>query len=87
MNFFLAKTSTYHISQKNTDSITLSQKCIEDGSDYIIGVGGDGTLNEVINGVMLSEKEERKNVKVGLLLTGLGNDFAKTMKLSPDVAS
>lgn len=76
---------SYHISQRSTDSIDLSYKCVEEGTDYIIGVGGDGTLNEVINGVMLSDKTKRKNVKVGLLPTGSGNDFAKTMKLDSEV--
>ncbi|MDQ7817770.1 MAG: diacylglycerol kinase family lipid kinase [Melioribacteraceae bacterium] len=76
---------SYHISQRSTDSIDLSRKCIEEGTDYIIGIGGDGTLNEVINGVMLSDKKKRKNVKVGLLPTGSGNDFAKTMKLDSEV--
>ncbi len=76
---------SFHVSQRSTDSINLSQECIENGTDYIIGVGGDGTLNEVINGAMLSEKEKRKNVKVGLLPTGSGNDFAKTMKLNTEV--
>lgn len=76
---------SYHISQRSTDSIDLSRKCIDDGTDYLIGIGGDGTLNEVINGVMLSDKMKRKNVKVGLLPTGSGNDFAKTMKLDSEV--
>lgn len=78
---------SYHISQRSTDSIDLSRKCIENGTDYIIGIGGDGTLNEVINGVMLADKSKRKNVKVGLLPTGSGNDFAKTMKLDSEVLS
>jgi YegS/Rv2252/BmrU family lipid kinase len=76
---------SFHISQRSTDSIRLSKKSIDEGTDYLIGVGGDGTLNEVMNGVMLSEKENRKNVKIGLLPTGSGNDFAKSMSLNSDV--
>lgn len=78
---------SYHISQKSADSISLSRKCIEEGTDYIIGIGGDGTLNEVINGIMLAEKSKRKNVKVGLLPTGSGNDFAKSMNLDDHVST
>lgn len=78
---------SFHISQKSAESINLSKKCAEDGADYIVGVGGDGTLNEVINGVMMTDKSIRKNVKVGLLPTGSGNDFAKSIGLDSKVLS
>lgn len=78
---------SFHISQKSSGSISLSQKAVEEGTDYIVGVGGDGTLNEVINGVMLTDKSKRQNVKVGLLPTGSGNDFAKSMNLDSEVSS
>lgn len=51
-------------------------------SSYIISAGGDGTLNEVANGVMLSGN---KDVKVGLLPHGTGNDFAKTIGVTNNV--
>jgi len=44
--------------------------------DYIIAVGGDGTLNEVINGIDFTS-----NVIVGLLPYGTGNDFSRGQKL------
>jgi YegS/Rv2252/BmrU family lipid kinase len=49
-------------------------------SDYerIIVSGGDGTLNEVINGIDLDS-----DLLIGLLPIGSGNDFAKALKL-PD---
>ena len=47
--------------------------------DYIIVVGGDGTLNEVINGIELTSK-----VSIGLLPYGTGNDFARGQKLKLD---
>jgi len=47
--------------------------------EYIIAVGGDGTLNEVINGIDLSSK-----VIVGLLPYGTGNDFSRGQRLQFD---
>jgi len=47
--------------------------------DYIIAVGGDGTLNEVINGIDLSSK-----VITGLLPYGTGNDFSRGQNLQFD---
>ena len=47
--------------------------------DYLIVVGGDGTLNEVINGIDLTSK-----VILGLLPYGTANDFARSQKLQLD---
>ena len=47
------------------------------GADNIIIVGGDGTLNEVINGI-----ENPRNIKIGLIPSGTGNDFAYALKIS-----
>ncbi|MGF7186543.1 YegS/Rv2252/BmrU family lipid kinase [Desulfitispora alkaliphila] len=56
----------------------ISSKAIEQGYQMIVAVGGDGTLNEVINGLGDS------NVKVGLIPTGTGNDFARTLEIPLD---
>lgn len=48
-------------------------------ADYMIAVGGDGTLNEVVNGVDLSS-----NIIVGLLPYGTGNDFSRGHNLQLD---
>ena len=54
------------------------------GADYkrVISVGGDGTLNEVINGLSLSIERE-----VGILPIGSGNDFASALKMGKNIAS
>jgi YegS/Rv2252/BmrU family lipid kinase len=70
------------ISSFRTDSMNIAEQGINEGSDYVIGVGGDGTMNEVVNGVMRIPKQKRENLIVGLFPTGSGNDFARTMKLS-----
>src|ERR1043165_6552203 len=62
-------------------AIELATKAGQENSDYIIATGGDGTMNEVANGVMWSGNQ---NVKTGLLPYGTGNDFARTMKVSND---
>ena len=43
-----------------------------DGYDVIIACGGDGSVNEVINGIMRS----KKSVKMGIIPIGRGNDIA-----------
>lgn len=51
--------------------------------DVIISVGGDGTLNEIINGVMACEKDIRPIIT--LLPYGTGNDFARTVGISKSI--
>lgn len=48
----------------------------------VIAVGGDGTLNEVVNGVC---KDGRCTVPVGFLPAGRGIDFARTVGIPTDI--
>lgn len=50
--------------------------------DYIVSVGGDGTLNEVTNGLILSES----NIPLAIISAGTVNDFATYMKLPQTAA-
>jgi diacylglycerol kinase (ATP) len=59
------------------DAATFARQALQNGYDYIIAAGGDGTLNEVINGVA----EQAANIRVGLLPLGTGNDFARSLNL------
>ncbi len=45
-------------------------------SDYIVAIGGDGTCNEVINGIML---EPNADVVFGVIPNGTGNDFVRNL--------
>ena len=54
---------------------TVSGKKIPDEECVVFSVGGDGNLNEVLNGIAKSE-----NKILGNIPTGSGNDFDKTLK-------
>ena len=64
-------------------AIQLAKDAINKGFHNIISVGGDGTLNEVINGVMRSGKADEVNV--GIIPEGGGNDFATSLNLSSNI--
>ncbi|MCI5503757.1 MAG: diacylglycerol kinase family lipid kinase [Eubacterium sp.] len=45
--------------------------------DFVVAVGGDGTLNEVINGIIISKSE----IPVAVISAGTVNDFATYLNL------
>ena len=55
----------------------LTRQAMEEGIQKIIVVGGDGTLNECLNGYMLCDEKLRKNAVVGMIPHGTGSDWAK----------
>jgi YegS/Rv2252/BmrU family lipid kinase len=58
--------------------IELSQQAIEEGYRHIIGVGGDGTNNEIVNGIFLQDVVPTTAITYTLLPVGTGNDWVKT---------
>jgi diacylglycerol kinase (ATP) len=52
--------------------IELARGAVDRGADLVVSVGGDGTLNEVVNGVAETE------VDIALLPNGTGQDFGRT---------
>jgi YegS/Rv2252/BmrU family lipid kinase len=63
-------------------AVELAKEATEAGCDYLIAVGGDGTLHEVINGLLQCGKPIEDQPVIGLLPLGSANDFARTAGIS-----
>jgi diacylglycerol kinase (ATP) len=57
-------------------AIELAKKAAEEGFDVIAAAGGDGTANEVINGLMQFKSTHKKCPLMAVIPVGRGNDFA-----------
>lgn len=68
--------------ERKKHAIDLARQSAENGCDYMIAVGGDGTLHEVINGLLQSSLPSHKYPAIGLLPCGSANDFARTAHVS-----
>lgn len=79
-NYFKGKTDEYHIeiTQNPGHAMDLAKWYSEKDDYRIYSIGGDGTLNEVLNGMAGS------NSCLGVLPAGSGNDFLKTVYSSKD---
>ena len=70
--------AAYSLTKGNIHATYLAGKAIYDGYDVIVAVGGDGTLNEVLNGFFDSDKMINPEAVLGFLANGTGQDFARS---------
>jgi YegS/Rv2252/BmrU family lipid kinase len=64
-------------------AIELAKELVTNGATHLIVAGGDGTLNEVVNGIFLAEQTVHHEITLGMLPVGTGNDWIKTFGI-PD---
>jgi YegS/Rv2252/BmrU family lipid kinase len=62
-------------------AIQLAKQAGEQGYDMVIAMGGDGTVHEVVNGIM--QVSEEKRPILGVVPAGSGNDFAHAVGVPP----
>lgn len=62
-------------------AIELTENAIGEGYKKILVVGGDGTLNEVVNGVFRQKRYPVKDIILGMIPVGTGNDWGRMYDL------
>lgn len=70
----------YEWTNEQGHATKLVQKAFMAGYRKIIGVGGDGTINEIINGIM-NLGQEGSQVELDILSHGTGGDFSRSLKI------
>ncbi|MBQ8283798.1 MAG: YegS/Rv2252/BmrU family lipid kinase [Clostridia bacterium] len=68
-----------HTSKQERDSQTIAKKLTANGATDLVVIGGDGTLHEVLNGMV-----DPTACRIGLIPSGTGNDFAEKIGLPMD---
>jgi len=72
---------TSYLTTKPGDATRITMTSLIEGAELIICVGGDGTLNEVVNGFMDEAGPSRTDALLGFVPTGTGCDFIKTVPI------
>lgn len=62
------------------DAVALARECAVSGCGMVVAAGGDGTIGEVLSGLMAVPPEQRP--ALGILPLGRGNDFVRTLPCS-----
>ena len=70
--------------ERSGHAIQLSCSHIEMGIRNIIVVGGDGTMNEVVNGVFLQKVCKTTDITLGIITVGTGNDWGRMFGIPSD---
>lgn len=68
------------VCQEAGHATRLATQAVADGCDLVIAAGGDGTVNEVVNGLA----EDFGVAALGIIPLGTGNDLARTLALPED---
>ncbi len=69
------------LTNKPGSAMRFAKTALKKGRETIVAAGGDGTLNEVLNGI----GEDVENVRLGLIPLGTGNDFARSIGLPAEL--
>ncbi len=72
----------YEYTEGAGHAIELARVAASDGYRYIVAVGGDGTVNEVANGILRSSSPTETSL--GVVSTGTGSDFARSAGIPRD---
>jgi YegS/Rv2252/BmrU family lipid kinase len=73
----------YVFTEKPRQATEIASGLLRDGFDLIIGVGGDGTMNEISNGFFSDDSGRaiNRDASLGMIPSGTGSDFIRFMKV------
>jgi len=67
------------------DAVLGVKNALAEKVRLLVCVGGDGTLNEVVNGIMMHEASVRSDLALGFIPNGTGCDFVRTVSIPQDL--
>jgi YegS/Rv2252/BmrU family lipid kinase len=67
----------YDLTEAPGHAIELAKSAASNGYDLVVSVGGDGTINEIVNG--LYHAGNIRDVTLGIISTGAGADYIRTI--------
>ena len=72
----------YQYTEGTGHAIELAREATASGYQFVVAVGGDGTVNEVANGIL--QARDSSEATIGIISTGTGGDFIRTAGITRD---
>ena len=76
---------SFAFTQFSKHEIVLVQNAIKIGFRNIMSIGGDGTLHNVVNGIMSQRYVKTSDITISVIPLGTGNDWVKTYNIPRDI--
>jgi YegS/Rv2252/BmrU family lipid kinase len=70
---------------RSNHATELARKALKAGAEMVVAVGGDGTINEVVNGFFEAGALINPDAVLGVISRGTGSDFIKTLGIPKEI--
>jgi YegS/Rv2252/BmrU family lipid kinase len=71
----------YEFTEKPCHATEISRSAIMDGAELIVGIGGDGTMNEIANGFFENDRILNPDTALGVVPSGTGSDLSRSLRI------
>ncbi|NUP07410.1 MAG: diacylglycerol kinase family lipid kinase [Polyangiaceae bacterium] len=71
------------LTERPRHAVELARDAARDGRAIVVATGGDGSIHEVVNGLMLAREEGHVATSLGIIGRGTGSDLCKTLGIEP----
>lgn len=76
-----------HVTARPLEATWSARNAIRDGCDLVIAVGGDGTVQETVNGFFLAGRPINPECRLGIIGSGTGRGFCQSLGLPATLAA
>jgi YegS/Rv2252/BmrU family lipid kinase len=73
----------FEFTEKPFHATEITRHVIKEGTELVIGVGGDGTMNEIANGFFEDRRMINPDATLGVVPAGTGCDLTKSLNIPP----
>lgn len=81
----IGKKYSFFVTRKPLDASLSARRAINKGRELIIAIGGDGTIQETVNGFFSDGNPINPACQLGIINTGTGSGFAMSLGLPPAI--
>jgi diacylglycerol kinase (ATP) len=81
LGFYFGDSYSLHITRRPLDATASTFKAVLNGARLVVAIGGDGTIQEVVNGMFSNGDLLNPECRLGIINCGTGHGFAQSLGL------